>query len=305
MIPRIMSMNIGVGTKERIEETKEEDEEDNIPIENYMVNSSDDSDGDSEDGDQNNENSNLTLAAASGDLDQKDPQKLVDEDLTSLLKLCKKMEEPTEDMLKEREIQFGEKRRHKTLILDMDETLIHAEILQENAKEIKDADFTITLKNINAEGKEEVYKVYVKIRPFYDECMESLASLYEIVVFTAAEQEYADAILDILDTEKYISKRLYRQHCIPVEDKYFVKDLRIIEDRELKDVVLVDNSIISMAFNIDNGIPVAPFYRWTKNDEELLFLHSYLEELYHEEDIREHNKDKFKLRDIQDGKLTL
>lgn len=305
MIPRVMTMNIGVGAGERIEEIKEEDEED-IPIENYMVGSSDDSDGDSEDGDENGaENQNLTLAAASGEFEQKDPQKLVDDDLTSLLKICKTMEEPTEEMLKARTVGFGEKRRHKTLVLDMDETLIHAEILPESAKEIKDADFTITLKNVNSDGKEEVFKVYVKIRPFYDECMESLANLYEIVVFTAAEQEYADAILDILDTEKYISKRLYRQHCIPVEDKYFVKDLRIIEDRELKDVILVDNSIISMAFNIDNGIPVAPFYRWTKNDEELLFLHSYLEELYHEDDIREHNKEKFKLREIQDEKLKL
>lgn len=158
---------------------------------------------------------------------------------------------------------------------------------------------------MNSENKEETYIVYVKIRPYYDECMENLANYFEIVVFTAAEQDYADAILDVLDTEKLIFKRLYRQHCINIEDKYFVKDLRIVQDREIKDMVLVDNSIISMAFNIDNGIPVAPFYRTTKNDEELLFLHSYLDELYHIEDIREHNKDKFKLKDIQDGKLTL
>lgn len=135
--------------------------------------------------------------------------------------------------------------------------------------------------------------------------MENLASFYEIVVFTAAEQDYADAILDVLDTENLINHRMYRQHCINIDDKYFVKDLRILEDRDIKDIVLVDNSIISMAFNIDNGIPVAPFYRWTKNDEELLFLHSYLDELYHIEDIRDHNREKFKLQDIQDGKITL
>jgi len=158
---------------------------------------------------------------------------------------------------------------------------------------------------MSADNKQETYVVYVKIRPFYDECMESLASMFEIVVFTAAEQDYADAILDVLDTEKLISKRLYRQHCINIDDKYFVKDLRIIDDRDLNNLILVDNSIISMAFNIDNGIPVAPFYRWTKNDEELLFLHSYLDELYHIEDVREHNKDKFKLKEIQDGKLQL
>lgn len=80
-----------------------------------------------------------------------------------------------------------------------------------------------------------------------------------------------------------------------------MKDLRIVDDRDLKDMILVDNSIISMAFNIDNGIPVAPFYRWTKNDEELLFLHSYLDELYHIEDIRDQNREKFKLQEIQNS----
>lgn len=203
-------------------------------------------------------------------------------------------------------IEFGEKKRQKTLVLDMDETLIHAEILPEGAKPIKDADFTITLKNINENsGKEEIYNVYVKIRPFYDECMENLANYYELVVFTAAEQDYADAILDVLDTENLIFKRLYRQHCINIDDKYFVKDLRIITDRDLKDVVLVDNSIISMAFNIDNGVPCAPFFRWTKKDEELLFLHSYLDELFHTEDVRDHNREKFKLKEIQDGNLVV
>src|SRR5437016_2966333 len=63
MIPKVMSMNLVVG--ESIEERKEEDEED-IPIENYMVNS-DDSDTDSEEGDGDKaHNENLTLAAAAG-----------------------------------------------------------------------------------------------------------------------------------------------------------------------------------------------------------------------------------------------
>lgn len=41
----------------------------------------------------------------------------------------------------------------------------------------------------------------------------------------------------------------------------YVKDLRIIKDRNLKDVVLVDNSTVSFAFNLDNGIPIRAFLR--------------------------------------------
>jgi len=210
-IPKITSFNL-FDVSNQIEERKEEEEED-IPIENYMVNSDDsDTESENEDGEGQQDNINLTLASAGEEFIQKDPQKLVDDELTELLKLCKNFSEPTTAMLKEKSVSFGEKKRHKTLILDMDETLIHAEILPESAKPIKDSDFTITLKNMNADNKEETFIVYVKIRPFYDECMENLANYFEIVVFTAAEQEYADSILDILDTENLINHRLYRQH---------------------------------------------------------------------------------------------
>lgn len=134
-IPKVASFNLFDAAHQSIEERKEEEEED-IPIENYMV-GSDDSDTESED-EGNVENTNMTLAATSGDFIVKDTQKLVDDDLTELLKLCKNFPEPTSEQLKEKALTFGDKKRHKTLILDMDETLIHAEILPESAKPIKD-----------------------------------------------------------------------------------------------------------------------------------------------------------------------
>lgn len=183
----------------------------------------------------------------------------------------------------------------------MDETLIHAEILPKKQKAIDDADFTIELANQNENGEVEDYCVYVKMRPYLDECLEYLSQYYEIVVFTAGEENYANSILDVLDPDNLISHRLYRQHCICVDGRYYVKDLRIIQDRELQNIVIVDNSIISFAYNLDNGVPCAPFYRWTKNDEEFLFLNSYLMDLFHKEDVTELNRDKFKLAAIQRG----
>jgi CTD small phosphatase-like protein 2 len=68
-----------------------------------------------------------------------------------------------------------------------------------------------------------------------------------MVIFTAAEKEYADLIIDQIDPEnKFFRHRLYRDHCFKSDDAY-VKDLRIISDRELEDIVIVDNSIISFA----------------------------------------------------------
>lgn len=66
-----------------------------------------------------------------------------------------------------------------------------------------------------------------------------------------------------------------------------MKDLSIIKDRNLKDVIIVDNSIISFAFNLSNGIPIKAFLG-NKNDEELLFMVTFLEELFSHTDVRTH-----------------
>ena len=84
--------------------------------------------------------------------------------------------------------------------------------------------------------------------------------MYEICVFTAGEQDYADAILDFIDEDRsIITHRLYRNHCIRSAPRIYVKDLRIIEDRDMKDLIIVDNSIVSFLFNMSNGVPIHSF----------------------------------------------
>jgi CTD small phosphatase-like protein 2 len=57
-------------------------------------------------------------------------------------------------------------------------------------------------------------------------------------------------------------------------------------------VTLVDNSAYSFGFQIDNGIPIIPFYD-DKEDDELLHLFSYLEVVSESEDIRVKNRIAF------------
>jgi CTD small phosphatase-like protein 2 len=56
----------------------------------------------------------------------------------------------------------------------------------------------------------------------------------------------------------------------------YVKDLRILKNRSLKDVVIIDNAVYSFGFQLDNGIPILPFYD-DKNDSELEHLVYYLQ----------------------------
>ena len=63
--------------------------------------------------------------------------------------------------------------------------------------------------------------------------------IFEVVIFTAAMQDYADWVLDELDTGKWIKYRLYRQHAVR-EGPVYVKDLSKL-GRELSHVIIVDN----------------------------------------------------------------
>lgn len=108
-------------------------------------------------------------------------------------------------------------------------------------------------------------------------------------------QEYADKILDQIDPErKIIKKRMYRQDCIQVQD-FFVKDLDVFIDREKENIVIVDNSIMSFAFDLDNGVPIQSFMGNEEEDKELLFLISFLEEAFYTQDVRPSIREAFKL----------
>lgn len=47
----------------------------------------------------------------------------------------------------------------------------------------------------------------------------------------------------------------------------------------------MDNSIISFAFNLENGVPIKAFVG-EGNDEELLYMVTFLEEIYGYTDVR-------------------
>ena len=99
-----------------------------------------------------------------------------------------------------------------------------------------------------------------------------MSQKYEIIIFTASTQYYADAIINHIDPEnKYISYVLTRKHCMQTKNGFFIKDLRIIKNRDLKDMVIVDNLLHSFGLQIDNGIPILEF-TGNKKDEELRYL---------------------------------
>ena len=165
----------------------------------------------------------------------------------------------------------------KTLLLDLDETLVHSSFkpLPINS----DIHFNIIYQN-------KPHMINVLIRPFVYEFLLKMSKLYEIVIFTASVPQYANPLLNILDKNKCITHRLFRQHCISLYG-LFIKDLRRI-GRDLKETILLDNNPISYLVNQDNGLPIKTWHS-NKNDQELIKIIPLLEYLAKIEinDVRE------------------
>lgn len=136
----------------------------------------------------------------------------------------------------------------KCLVLDLDETLVHSSF-----KPVPNADFVIS---IELEG--EIHHVYVLKRPGVDAFLKACAEKWELIIFTASLAKYADPLLDILDPQRLVRTRLFREACVQHYGNY-VKDLSLL-GRELKEICILDNSPYSYIFQPDNALPISSWF---------------------------------------------
>ena len=171
----------------------------------------------------------------------------------------------------------------KMLILDLDETLVHSCFkptnYNTNNNNLPKADIFLNIK-----FNSKYHEVLVYKRPFVDEFLEKMNKYYNLIIFTASVQEYADPLLDQLDKNKYIKLRYYRNSCLLDKNGKFVKNLSSIYN-DLKNVILLDNNPISYSYNKNNGLPIITWH-FDKKDRELLKIIPILEFLSTVDDIR-------------------
>ncbi len=133
-----------------------------------------------------------------------------------------------------------------TLILDLNDTLINFK------------------KEDNGEG-------YVRIRPFLFGFLEELGKIYELIVFTNSEKEFADKVIEVIEGERtYFDYVFYRQHTIIVGND-FVKDLTRI-GRPLNSTIIIDNMPQNFKLQKENGILIKPFWGEDSSDRSLYDL---------------------------------
>jgi Dullard-like phosphatase family protein len=163
----------------------------------------------------------------------------------------------------------------RTLCLDLDDTLTlmtFERVKDPFTGELRQYDTIVTAQD-NPEDWGMVY-----FRPFLRTFLEAVSQSFEVVLFTAACKEYADQILNAIDPDnRLFHYRLYRDSCDECtpnpshpDAKIYIKDLRVL-GRNLEDVILVDNSLLCFAYQLDNGIVCNPF-KGDPADRELIAI---------------------------------
>ena len=163
----------------------------------------------------------------------------------------------------------------KTLILDLDETLAHGQNIP-FASTKNQIILQCKLNNIDT-------NIYVKIRPGVKEFLRKMNKIYEIIIFTASIEEYAKPLINLIDQKNFCSYKLYREHCVFDKNAY-IKDLKKL-GRDLKDVIILDNSPNSYILNKENGLPITTWFD-DEDDRELYNITQILEFLSDVDDVR-------------------
>jgi Dullard-like phosphatase family protein len=169
----------------------------------------------------------------------------------------------------------------KTIVFDIDETLVSAQTCRKAADKIA-YDQVIYLNG------SKYSKVYLSFRPHLFDMLNELSKYFEIILYTCGTAAYAAAFTDCVQKKRpYFYHVLSISHCLfSPDNELYIKDLKILEEgRSLSDIIIVDNRVESFFLQITNGIPITD-YVGDKKDIMLQYLTTYLMSFLQVADVR-------------------
>lgn len=173
------------------------------------------------------------------------------------------------------------RRRKKTLLLDLDETLIHS--LSRGTPRSLGSSGSCHMIELKVNNVATLYYVYK--RPFCDFFLKEVSKWFDLQIFTASVKEYADPIIDWLESDivdhkthavgnsQVFTKRYYRNDCSYRPGVGYIKDLSLFfpKQDDLKNVIILDNSPVSYALHEDNAVMIEGWIN-DQGDRDLLNL---------------------------------
>ena len=141
-----------------------------------------------------------------------------------------------------------------SLVLDLDETLIC--IKRDNNNKIKHNKFNNLMTLI--------------LRPGLLDFLHKMKKLYELILFSLGTSEYVSPIIkNIEKKEKFFEHILYREHVTYDDNGNFFKNLNLL-NRDVKNILIVDDNSKNFKYHKSNGICIKPFYGDLNNDKNTL-----------------------------------
>ena len=133
----------------------------------------------------------------------------------------------------------------KTLILDMDETLIHTSDFPPHS----------SVESFSVNANKYIFK-----RPGLDRFLTETTKIFDTFIFTAGTKNYADPILDHICPQISDGHRLFRDHCDM--DHGRIKKNICKFNRSMNQVIIVDDSKAVKKAYPDNCITIT---KWSGN----------------------------------------
>ena len=138
--------------------------------------------------------------------------------------------------------------KNYTLILDIDETLFHFKINEDD----------------DEQG-------VLKIRPGVFQFIDEIKEYYEIILFSEADKNYIDLITEVVGENRYLYDYVLCRDYVTIVGQNFVKELSKI-GRPLDKIIIIDNMPQNFSFNKENGIYIKSFWGEENDDKALIDL---------------------------------
>ena len=188
--------------------------------------------------------------------------------------------------LKEKKIESYNNKKNdlekKLLILELDETLIHTSFVQ-----VPNCDYDY---HFNINFLERSVTVFVYKRPYVNEFLYQMSKYYNIIIYSSNIPEYSNPLIDKLDEEKVIYKRVYKDKKIQLNGKKISDLTKLINEYGKNIIIISNNSFPSFINDSNNNILPINSWNFNKSDDELIKLKSFLEFLNSVNDVRDYIK---------------
>ena len=134
------------------------------------------------------------------------------------------------------------------LICDIDETLFHFKITEEDEEQ-----------------------GVLKIRPGVFQLIEEIRQYYEIILFSEADKDYINIIINAIGNQRFLYDYILCRDYISIEGNDFIKDINKI-GTPLDKTIIIDNMPQNFRKNKENAIYIKSFFGEENDDKALIDL---------------------------------